>query len=193
MAEIKLRDFQSQILYFNGMYKLPVAPYPTVNNVVKDMKERLKDYPDATVVDLLQKRLADFSETLKDELSEAEDIMCSLRNGHRCKDGQLVTPVEEYTQLDFLVDMADWLGDIQVYCASEMSKYGIPLKETLATIMASNFSKLGIDGEAIYDARGKVQKGPGYWKPEPQLKQMLIAMIQEATITVKPTGIVWRE
>jgi hypothetical protein len=38
--------------------------------------------------------------------------------------------------------------------------------------MQSNFSKLGADGKAII-SEGKVQKGPGYWKPEPQIKELL--------------------
>lgn len=43
----------------------------------------------------------------------------------------------------------------------------------LDIIMASNFSKLGADGKPIYDDRGKVLKGPGYWKPEPKISAYL--------------------
>ena len=43
----------------------------------------------------------------------------------------------------------------------------------LNIIMESNFSKLGPDGKPIYDERGKVLKGPGYWKPEPAIRQYL--------------------
>lgn len=69
--------------------------------------------------------------------------------------------------------LADLLGDIQVYCASEMAKFGLPLDDVLETIMRSNFSKLGEDGNPIYDERGKVLKGPNYWKPEPAIKELL--------------------
>jgi predicted HAD superfamily Cof-like phosphohydrolase len=72
--------------------------------------------------------------------------------------------------------LADLLGDIQVYAASEMAKFGLPLDQVLAIIMQSNFSKLGADGKPIYDERGKVQKGPDYWKPEPKIKEMLAAL-----------------
>jgi len=65
------------------------------------------------------------------------------------------------------------LGDIQVYCASEMAKFGLPLDQILGIIMQSNLSKLGADGQPIYDERGKVQKGPGYWKPEPAILTLL--------------------
>jgi hypothetical protein len=39
--------------------------------------------------------------------------------------------------------------------------------------MESNFSKLDRNGEPIYDARGKVMKGPDYWKPEPKITEIL--------------------
>jgi predicted HAD superfamily Cof-like phosphohydrolase len=78
--------------------------------------------------------------------------------------------------------LADLLGDIQVYCASEMAKFGLPLDEVLAIIMRSNFSKLGADGKPIYDERGKVQKGPNYWKwkPEPKIKELLSGLDEVA-------------
>ena len=75
--------------------------------------------------------------------------------------------------LEVLTMLADLLGDIQVYCASEMAKFGLPLDQVLSIIMQSNFSKLGADGLPIYDERGKVMKGPNYWKPEPKLQAML--------------------
>ena len=75
--------------------------------------------------------------------------------------------------------LADLLGDIQVYCASEMAKFGLPLDQVLAIIMQSNFSKLGADGKPIYDERGKVMKGPDYWKPEPKLQAMLTALFEK--------------
>jgi predicted HAD superfamily Cof-like phosphohydrolase len=75
--------------------------------------------------------------------------------------------------------LADLLGDIQVYCASEMAKFGLPLDQVLAIIMQSNFSKLGADGLPIYDERGKVMKGPGYWKPEPKIQAMLSELLEK--------------
>jgi hypothetical protein len=41
--------------------------------------------------------------------------------------------------------------------------------------MKSNFSKLGADGKPIYDERNKVQKGPLYFKPEPEITKLLNA------------------
>ena len=75
--------------------------------------------------------------------------------------------------LSLLTEMADWLGDIVVYCASEARRWGIPLEKVLRVIMESNFSKLDPNGDPIYDERGKVMKGPDYWKPEPKIRDIL--------------------
>jgi predicted HAD superfamily Cof-like phosphohydrolase len=104
-------------------------------------------------------RLRAFKSILAEELDEIDDIVAALEKG--------------VPALDALTMLADLLGDIQVYCASEMSKFGLPLDGVLGIIMQSNFSKLGADGNPIYDERGKVQKGPNYWKPEPKIQALL--------------------
>ena len=71
------------------------------------------------------------------------------------------------------VILADLLGDIIVYCASEAQRWDIPVEEVLAIIMASNFSKLDAEGKPIKDERGKFLKGPNYWKPEPYIQALL--------------------
>lgn len=100
-------------------------------------------------------RLDVFKKMLQEELEEIEELK------------QCSTPAE------FLVGLADLLGDLQVYCASEMLRFGIPVNATLEIIMKSNFSKLDADGNPIYREDGKVMKGPNYWKPEPKIEEML--------------------
>lgn len=163
-----LKSFESKILYFNGMYKLPIAPYPTVKVVADNELRKLPLSKTNASADLIVTRLKGFKATL---LKEVEEVGLILNNIQHTNGG--------YEQIDFLTDMADWLGDIQVYCASEMVKFGIPIQETLDIIMSSNFSKLQADGSVEYDEHGKVQKGPGYWKPEPMLKEMLLKKIEE--------------
>jgi predicted HAD superfamily Cof-like phosphohydrolase len=107
-------------------------------------------------------RLKAFKSILIEEVEEIEEIIEAVER----KDAAL----------DVLTMLADLLGDIQVYAASEMAKFGLPLDQVLAIIMQSNFSKLGADGKPIYDERGKVQKGPNYWKPEPKIKEMLAGL-----------------
>lgn len=111
-------------------------------------------------------RLRRFKLTLLDEINEIDQIVNAV-------EGQA-------DPLDVLVAVADLLGDVIVYCRSEALKYGIPLEEVLAIIMDSNESKLGADGEPIYDQNGKFLKGPNYWKPEPKIKELLQAAIANA-------------
>ncbi|EOA05244.1 hypothetical protein HFRIS_008881 [Herbaspirillum frisingense GSF30] len=106
-----------------------------------------------------ESRLQMFKKILSEELDEIDDIVTAVLSGK--------------SELEVLVALADLLGDIQVYCASEMAKFGIPQDEVLSIIMQSNFSKLGEDGLPIYDERGKVMKGPNYWKPEPKISDLL--------------------
>ena len=108
----------------------------------------------------LNYRLNRFYSILLEELQEVEDIEANISYSSKA---------------DVLTELADWLGDIMVYCASEMRKFGIPAEEVLDIIMKSNMSKLGEDGKPIIDGRGKVLKGPGYWKPEPMIKALILA------------------
>lgn len=140
-----MSQFAEDIKRFNGMYKMQVASAPTLDVGVPVVK-----------------RLEDLKNILAEELDEIDEIVQMAK-------------AETVSQLAILTALADLLGDIQVYCASEMAKFGLPLDETLAIIMQSNFSKLGADGKPIYDERGKLQKGPGYYKPEPKIQEMLVA------------------
>lgn len=104
-------------------------------------------------------RLKKFKATLLDEVDEIDEIVASAAAG--------------VSQLDISVAIADLLGDVIVYCRSEALKYGLPLEAVLDIIMDSNESKLGADGNPIYDANGKFLKGPNYWKPEPKIRELL--------------------
>ena len=124
--------------------------------------------PTSLVGELASERLIKFKDILSEECTEIDEVIESYR---------AAPPVEES-----LTMLADLLGDIIVFCASEAAKFGIPIFEVLDIIMQSNFSKLGEDGKPIYDERGKVQKGPGYWKPEPKIRALLQARIAEHTV-----------
>ena len=112
-----------------------------------------------TLPDNTAERLVKFKATLMDEVHEIDDIAAMVEKGA--------------DQAEVLTAIADLLGDVIVYCRSEALKYGLPLEEVLDVIMDSNESKLGADGNPIYDANGKFLKGPNYWKPEPRIKALL--------------------
>lgn len=163
-----MSQFQQDITKFNGIYKLPVSPIPNLT-AVGDPVVRLKAFKDI----------------LTEELNEIDEVIerVNLAMGVSGPDWQKVELNDWHkANLDALTALADLLGDIQVYCASEMAKFGLPLDKTLEIIMQSNFSKLGTDGLPIYDERGKVQKGPNYWKPEPKLSEMLSGELHKTRV-----------
>ena len=112
-----------------------------------------------TLPDNTAERLVKFKATLMDEVHEIDEIAAMVAKGA--------------DQAEVLTAIADLLGDVIVYCRSEALKYGLPLEDVLDVIMDSNESKLGADGNPIYDANGKFLKGPNYWKPEPKIRALL--------------------
>ena len=120
---------------------------------------RLPAHDTPVLPDDVAERLRKFKRTLSDEVEEIEEIVALAE--------------QAADRLDISVAIADVLGDIIVYCRSEALKYGIPLEAVLDIIMDSNESKLGADGQPIYDQNGKFLKGPNYWKPEPKIRELL--------------------
>jgi len=145
--------FQKDLVAFNGMYKMPCNKFPTLD----------------IGMPVLQ-RLIDFKSILSKELSEIDAI---IRKVELYRAGSVMGS----TAIEILTDLADLLGDLQVYCGSEMTKFGLPVDAVLGIIMESNFSKMGADGVPIYDAENKLQKGPSYWKPEPKITVLLEKML----------------
>ena len=162
---ITLRSFESKIYYMNGMYNLPIAPYPQTQAAIKWQREQDGDV-DMPGTLAIHKRLVALKKILQDELNEIDEITEKLAR-------------TEYTDpMDLLVDVADLMGDLIVYCASEMVRFGIPPMDTLDIIMNSNFSKLDADGKPIIKD-GKFLKGPFYWKPEPAIRALLEMRVAE--------------
>ena len=146
----EMKQFNQAVIDFNRMYGLPTPATPTITD------DRLA----------LIKRLGKFKLILSEELDEVHDLQMSINRGAN--------------DLDTLTELADWLGDLQVYCASEMTKFGLDNSLVLDIIMQSNMSKLAADGSVITDERGKVMKGPNYWKPEPKIKEYIASTIKAA-------------
>lgn len=140
--------FFEDIARFNQIYKLPSNDAPQL---------------------LGPERIRNFHGILAEEVEEGLDLAKKYEQLTAAHGGELPAAVKT----DVLADLSDWLGDIVVYCASEARRWGIPLPDVLRIIMESNFSKLGADGKPIYDERGKVMKGPNYWKPEPKIREII--------------------
>lgn len=173
-------NFELAILSMNAMYKLPIAPYPQVQ-AEADWQLK-KFYPDAVSMptySLVIKRIEDFfgaeyklDSILRDEIKESQELV----------NGLVDKPMSEEATVDFLVGLADLLADIQVYCASEMARFGLPNQEILRIVMESNESKLGADGKPIYNEQGKFMKGPNYWPPEPKIRELILQLRKDAGV-----------
>ena len=65
-----------------------------------------------------------------------------------------------------LVEVADALTDILYVTYGAGHAFGINLDDCFEEVQNSNMSKLNKDGKPIYNDKGKVMKGPNYFKPD---------------------------
>ena len=70
-----------------------------------------------------------------------------------------------------LLEVADALTDILYVTYGAGHAFGIDLDKCFEEVQNSNMSKLGEDGNPIFNESGKVMKGPNYFKPN--LKKFL--------------------
>ena len=63
-------------------------------------------------------------------------------------------------------EVADALTDILYVTYGAGHAFGINLDKCFEEVQNSNMSKLGEDGKPIYNEKGKVMKGPNYFKPD---------------------------
>tara|TARA_X000001036_G_scaffold436240_1_gene479005 strand:+ start:1083 stop:1454 length:372 start_codon:yes stop_codon:yes gene_type:complete len=79
---------------------------------------------------------------------------------------------EELEELQDAIDkkdikeVADALTDILYVTYGAGHAFGINLDKCFQEVQSSNMSKLGLDGKPIYNDKGKVMKGPNYFKPD---------------------------
>ena len=79
---------------------------------------------------------------------------------------------EELEELKIALDkndikeVADALTDILYVTYGAGHAFGINLDKCFTEVQNSNMSKLGLDGKPIYNEKGKVMKGPNYFKPD---------------------------
>ncbi len=65
-----------------------------------------------------------------------------------------------------LVEVADALTDILYVTYGAGHSFGVDLDKCFDEVQRSNMSKLGEDGNPIYNDSGKVMKGPNYSAPD---------------------------
>ena len=73
--------------------------------------------------------------------------------------------LQEAMENNDIKEVADALTDILYVTYGAGHAYGINLDKCFEEVQNSNMSKLGLDGKPIYNEKGKVMKGPNYFKP----------------------------
>ena len=111
----------------------------------------------------VKKFMKTFGQEVKEKAEFPTDKITSLRY-------DLIQ--EELDELKEAIDnrdikeVADALTDILYVTYGAGHAFGINLDKCFAEVQNSNMSKLGEDGKPIYNEKGKVFKGPNYFKPD---------------------------
>ena len=74
--------------------------------------------------------------------------------------------LQEAMKNNDLSEVADALTDILYVTYGAGHAFGVNLDKCFDEVQNSNMSKLGENGEPIYNESGKVMKGPNYFKPD---------------------------
>ena len=82
-----------------------------------------------------------------------------------------------------LLEVADALTDILYVTYGAGHAFGIDLDKCFEEVQNSNMSKLDENGKPIYNEKGKVMKGPNYFKPN--LSKFINWVLNEANLELK--------
>ena len=110
----------------------------------------------------VRKFMKTFGQEVKEKAGFPDDRIISLRY-------DLIS--EELNELKVAIEnkdikeVADALTDILYVTYGAGHAFGINLDKCFQEVQNSNMSKLGPDGKPIYNEKGKVMKGPNYFKP----------------------------
>ena len=111
----------------------------------------------------VKKFMETFDQEIKEKASFPNDKIISLRY-------ELIK--EELEEFKDAIDkkdikeIADALTDILYVTYGAGHAFGINLDKCFEEVQNSNMSKLGLNGKPIYNDKGKVMKGPSYFKPD---------------------------
>ena len=117
-----------------------MSNFESVKKFMETFGQEIKEkagFPDVKITSLRY-------ELIKEELDELKDAIDS-------KD---------------IKEVADALTDILYVTYGAGHAFGINLDKCFEEVQNSNMSKLGTDGKPIYNDKGKVMKGPNYFKPD---------------------------
>ena len=104
-----------------------------------------------------------FGQEIKEKAGFPEDKITSLRYDLIKEElGELKEAMDNKD----IKEVADALTDILYVTYGAGHAFGIDLDKCFEEVQNSNMSKLGLNGKPIYNDKGKVMKGPNYFKPD---------------------------
>ena len=103
-----------------------------------------------------------FGQEVKDKPSFSSDKINKLRIDLINEE---LNELSEAMKNKDLLEVADALTDILYVTYGAGHAFGIDLDKCFDEVQNSNMSKLGDDGKPIFNDKGKVMKGPKYFKP----------------------------
>ena len=111
----------------------------------------------------VKKFMKTFGQEIKEKASFPDDKITALRYDLIKEElGELREAMDKKD----IKEVADALTDILYVTYGAGHAFGIDLDKCFEEVQNSNMSKLGSDGKPIYNDKGKVMKGPKYFKPD---------------------------
>ena len=110
----------------------------------------------------VKKFMETFGQEIKEKASFPNDKITSLRYDLIKEE---LDEFKEAIDKKDIKEVADALTDILYVTYGAGHAFGIDLDKCFEEVQNSNMSKLGNDGKPIYNDKGKVVKGPNYFKP----------------------------
>ena len=110
----------------------------------------------------VKKFMETFGQEVKEKASFPDKKITSLR--YELIKEELEELKEAMEKRD-IKEVADALTDILYVTYGAGHAFGINLDRCFEEVQNSNMSKLGLDGKPIFNDKGKVMKGPNYFKP----------------------------
>ena len=111
----------------------------------------------------VKKFMETFGQEIKENAEFPSDKIASLR--HDLINEEL-DELKEAMDNNDIKEVADALTDILYVTYGAGHSFGVDLDKCFDEVQRSNMSKLGEDGNPIYNELGKVMKGPNYSAPD---------------------------
>ena len=111
----------------------------------------------------VKKFMETFGQEIREKASFPDDKITSLRYDLIKEE---LEELKEAMDSRDIKEVADALTDILYVTYGAGHAFGIDLDKCFEEVQNSNMSKLGSDGKPIYNDKGKVMKGPNYFKPD---------------------------